>query len=335
MSNENPNDEIDLLRIFGAFKRGFRNFLRGIFSIISFYKKKVVLFLILLIVGGVSGYFIDQNQDTKNYYIQEVVLEPKYNSTKYIYDFIEEFETNLKDVAFLKKIGLTSEEAASIKEIDIVPLVKGTDVLDNLGERYEDGEFFKDVMEAYDKNQVEEEKYRDFYRHHKLSLIFNANNDKVKNTTKSILNYLKSNSYYKEVVSLTLEQGKNSLEQNKKSLEFINEYLTNLGKRPSAAKGEVVVYTVDKDSDDVPTVTIASLLKQKEDLIQKINEKERILRLDKEVFSIVNNSGIIAKKKELLSRVLFLIPLGLVSLVSFFYLLRYISRSATRFVNEE
>ena len=168
MNKENSNEEIDLMQVFGMIKVAFRKFLKSIISIISFYKKKAILFIVLLIVGVAIGYLIDQNQEAKNEFTQEIIIEPKYNSTKYIYDFVEELENNFDDNTFLKKLGITSEEIESLKKITLEPLVKGTDVLDNLQERYENREFFKDIMEAYDEGKVEEEKFRDFYRHHRL-----------------------------------------------------------------------------------------------------------------------------------------------------------------------
>ena len=175
-----------------------------------------------MIVGVAIGYLIDQNQEAKNEFTQEIIIEPKYNSTKYIYDFVEELENNFDDNTFLKKLGITSEEIESLKKITLEPLVKGTDVLDNLQERYENREFFKDIMEAYDEDKVEEEKFRDFYRHHRLLLVFKNNSNEMSKIADAILNYLKSNPYYKEVVNLTLQQNKTNLEQNRKTLSFIN-----------------------------------------------------------------------------------------------------------------
>ncbi|WP_271783947.1 hypothetical protein [Aquimarina algiphila] len=332
MSKENNNDEIDLIRLFSMIREGIKNFLRSIISIITFYKKKAILFFILLIVGGVTGFFLDQNKDKKNEYIQEIIIEPKYNSVKYIYDFIDELEENLKDDVFLNKLGITSNDITNVNNIEIEPVVKGTDVLDNLEERYENREFFKDIMEAYDGNQVEEEKFRDFYKHHKLTIEFNVNNEASNKITSSILNYIKSNKYYQDISKLTLKQKKIDLERNKTSLEFIDAYLKNLEKSPLNAENESVVLSSRKE---LPMLSVASLLQKKEFLMELINEQQRALVLDQEIFSFVDYGEIISKRKKLLNRTMFLIPFLLIGLVSLFYFLRYLSRAVNNFVNEE
>ncbi|WP_271768227.1 transcriptional regulator [Aquimarina algiphila] len=329
---ENNNDEIDLMQIFSMIKGGFRNFLKLIITVIAFYKKKAILFLILLIVGGGIGFFIDQSQDSKNEYIQEIIIEPKYNSVKYIYDFIDELEDNLKDEVFLSMLGITEDDIENVNKVEIEPVVKGTDVLDNLEERYENREFFKDIMEAYDGNQVEEEKFRDFYKHHKLIIEFNVNNEASNKIASSILNYIKSNKYYQDISKLTLKQKKTDLERNKTSLEFIDAYLKNLEKSPLNTENEPVVLSSRKD---LPMLSIASLLQKKELLMELINKQERILTLDQEVFSFVYYGDIISKQKKLLNRTMFMIPLLLIGLVSFFYFSRYLSKSVKNFVNDE
>lgn len=332
MSKESNNDEIDLIQLFAIIKNGFKSFLRLIIAIITFYKKKAILFLTLIILGVGVGFFIDKYQDRDDDYLQEIIIEPKYNSTKFIYDFVQELEYNLDDEGFLKKLSIDPVAIKNLKKIYIIPVVKGTDVLDNLQERYRNKDFFKDIMEAYDEDKIEEEKFRDFYKHHKLILFFkngNKDNDKI---SKSILDYIKSNHYFKEIASLTLQQTKVSLEQNKETLIFVNEYLKNLSQDPPKSETGVVVM---QNNNDTPVMTVASLLRQKESIIEMINDQEQTLALDKEVFTIVDYRDLISIRKGLVKRKIFFIPFLLIGLVSFIYLMRFISKSVSNFVKEE
>ncbi len=330
MSKENNNDEIDLMQLFGMIKNAFKSFLKLIISIILFYKKKAILFLILIVSGGATGFFIDQARDSNNSYTQEVIIEPKYNSIKYIYDFVEELEESFKDDAFLNKLGIKPENILDVKEITIKPIVKGTDVLDNLQERYNNKEFFKDVMEAYEEDQLKEEGFRDFYKHHKLVFEFNNDNDYNSEITSSILDYIKSNKYYKGIMSLELKQKSINLERNKKSLQFIDRYLSNINNSPSSDSNDVVIIANESESP-----TIASLLKRKDVLLELINEQERILALDQEIFSFVYYGDIISKQKKLLNRTILITPLLLIGLVSLFYFSRYLSKAVQNFVKDE
>ncbi|WP_109098904.1 hypothetical protein [Aquimarina sp. AU58] len=332
MGNENYKDEVDVMQIFGMFRKLFKSFLRSVISVIRFYKKKVILFSILLVIGAVIGFFLDQNQDTKGKYIQEIIIEPKYNSAKYIYDFVEELENNFQDGIFLNKLGISLDHAKNIKKITVEPVVKGTDVLDNLQKRYKNKEFFKDVMEAYEEDQLKEEGFRDFYKHHKLTINFDKASEHNSKTTSSILEYIKSNKYYQEISDLTLKQKKIDIERNKKSLQFIDVYLSNLEKSPLKAENEAIIIS---SGSELPMVSIASLLQKKELLIELINDQERALILDKEIFSFVDYGDVISKRKKLLNRMMILIPMLLIGLVSLFYFLRYLNGEIKEFVKDE
>ncbi|WP_106793775.1 hypothetical protein [Aquimarina sp. Aq78] len=331
MSNENYKDELDLMQVFGMIKGIFKNFLKLIISVIVFYKKKWILFLILLILSGAIGFFIDQNQDTKDNYTQEIIIEPKYDSAKYIYDFVEELENNFKDSVFVNKLGISLNDAKDIKKITIEPVIRGTDVLDNLKERYESREFFKDIMKAYDEDKLKEEGFRDFYKHHKLTINFNKANDNNSRIISSILNYIRSNKYYQEISDLTLKQKKIDIERNKTSLQFIDTYLSNLEKTPLKAENEAIIIS---SGSELPMVSIASLLQKKELLIDLINDQERVLILDKEIFSFVTYGDVISKRKKLLNRMMILIPILLIGLVSLFYFLRYLNGEIKDFVKD-
>ncbi len=332
MNTENNNDEIDLMQIFSMIKEGFRKFLRLIISVVTFYKRKWVLFVVLLIAGAGIGFFLDKYQDAGDNYVQEIIIEPKYNTVRYIHDFITEIENNLNDEAFLKKIGVDPDKIENLKEISIEPIVRGTDVLDNLESRYENKEFFKSVMEAYEDEELNEEKFKDFYKHHRLILRFKNGNKENLKITDAILNYIKSNEHYKKEIKLVIQQYGQDLEQNQKTLQFINEYLTNLSKNTHKSEKEIIVVT---DEDELPTMSITSLLQQKEVLMETIKKQQKVLIFDKEVFTIVDYGTIISKKKVLLSNIIFMIPLILFIIVSLFFFLRYLYREANEFVNNK
>jgi len=326
MSQENQSEEIDLMQLFGIIREFFRKFLKLILSVITFYKKKIILFAILGLIGGGLGFFLDQYQDKKDSYEQEVIIEPKYDSVEYIYDFIDNISGNLGDVTFIKTLGLEIKDVENIGRINLEPVIRPVDVLSELNEQYGDKESF---IEGYNEKLLKEKKYRNLYKQHKLKINFQNGNSDNMEITNAILKYLKSNDYYKEVADLKLKQTNASLNQNKKSLQFINEYLINLSNNPSQSNEKFVFATESE------TPTISSLLKRKEDLVEKIHLEEEKLVLDKEIFTIIVYGNIISKRKVLLRRMIFMVPLLLVSFVSIVYFLRYLSKVVNDFVDNE
>jgi hypothetical protein len=307
--------------------------LRLIVSVILFFKRKVILFSILLIVGLAVGFFIDQNAGTNTRYVQEIIIEPKYESTKYIYDFIEELERNFQDDLFLEKLKINPDSIHNLKEIKLTPIIKATDVLDNLQQKYKDKEFFEDVIKTQiEGNELQSEKYRDLYKQHKLTLIFKNKSTENSKMAASILEYIKSNEHYSKLVNFTIEQTKLDLEQNKATLKIVDDYLMSLSANPQKTEQGIVVTT---GNNETLVMTAASLLQQKESLIRTMDRQQSILALDSELFSIVNDGGIMLKKRKLVKQMIFTIPIYLIVLVILFYFIKYLSREVDNFIEEE
>ncbi|MCK8523343.1 hypothetical protein M0D21_17310 [Aquimarina sp. D1M17] len=322
MSEQNQNEEIDLMQLFVMVKEFFKKFLRLVVEVVLFFKKKIVLFLILGVLGAGFGFFMDQYQGKKDAFVQEIILEPKYDSVEYIYGFIEDLEDDFKDEVYIKKLGLEIELVDKVKSISLEPIIKPSEVLEEL----QDKEGF---TETYDDKLLQEKKYRGFYSQHKLTISFMDKNEKNISITNTILDHLRSNEHFVKVVKLEVAQIKNNLEQNKKSLKFVNDYLTNLSENPSSQDQGSFVFASESE-----TPTIASLFKRKQALMDEITEQEKELEFGKQIYEVVENTGIIAKRKALTGRLIFSFPLILIGLISLLYFFRYLSKSVVRFINE-
>ena len=322
MSQANQNEEIDLMQLFAMIKEFFRKALGLLVDAVLFIRRKIVLFLILGLLGGGVGYFMDQFQNKKNSFVQEVIIEPKYKSVEYIYDFVEDLEGNFKDDNYVIDFGLDLELVKNVDKIILNPVVRPEEILTQL----QDKESF---TEDYNEKLLKERKYRNFYKEHKLTLIFkNADPENTK-IVEAILNHLKSNEYFKKIVSLELKQIKSEIEQNKKTLVFVNDYLTNLSNNPNSNEGKIVF------ASESETPTIASLIKRKEELLSRIRSQEKSLALDNEMYTVIEDTGIISKRKQLAKRMLFIIPLFFVGVAITLYFISFLLKSITNFVNQE
>lgn len=326
INQSNNSDEIDLIQLSGVIKNVFKKCLKLIVYVVLFYKKKAILFTILFIIGAVGGYFLEKKGESN--LVQEIIIEPKYNSTKYIYDFIEELPNYFLDDEFLKKLKISPEGIKNLKKITIEPIVKATDVLDNLQQRYKERQFYKLVIE--ETAEGEEDKYPDFYKHHRIILKFKKKNDENAKVGLSIIKYIKANRYYADIVDLALKQSEAGLEDNKVSLKIVDDYLTSLSKNGQESEKGIVVVNDDKTQ----VITAASLLEQKISLLETLNTQEAVLVLDREVISVVNHGAIIKARKKLSSRKMFLIPATLIGLVSLYYFSIYFSKSVMNFIKE-
>jgi len=204
MNSKRHEEEIDLITIFKAIKRFFVGILKLIYSVIIFFKKKIYLFFSLLIIGAFLGYFLDRFY-SKEKYDQQIIIQPNYDSVLYMYDFIENFNTNIDNIDFTKSLGIKQNEIAGLIGVDIEPIIRQTDILDYFKNIYDE----KDVHHVIDNIELEEledEKYRKFYKFHKVTFTFKDNSEGSKKLSGIIFEVLKSNPYFKKLVAFETEK---------------------------------------------------------------------------------------------------------------------------------
>ncbi len=327
MSKGRTDEEIDLKQVYELLKHIFIKIIKFFFRIIEFYKKRALLFTGLIVMGVVSGWFLDKKLNISNLYVQEIIIAPKYESRKFIYDFAESLNNNLeeKNEVFFVKTGINSDLIKNIKKIRLEPIIQATNILDEFKKKYDEDKSFYDFVLENKKDQFEEEKFMNFYKYHKLVFYFTNKNKENYEIVDLVLNYIKSNIYYKKVLNLAIKQTKESLELNKNSLKFIDNYLDKISQSSSKKGNEIVILT-----DESETSTIASLLKQKALLIEKVNNYERIIAQDNELFSEVHRGEVLKEKLNIDKRMIVGIPLFLFSIVTFIFLLK----KGYRIINE-
>ncbi|WP_378180208.1 hypothetical protein [Aquimarina sp. SS2-1] len=325
----NDDEIIDVKPLFNAIKSFFKGILKGLVGVVLFYKRNFVLFSVLFIAAAIAGYFLDKKLKISKTFSQEVIIEPKYETNKYIYGFIDGLKRNLKDKAFLERLQIDSSQVSRIKEITLEPIIQATDVLDGLHLKYGDQDYFHHIIEEYDEKTLEDEKYRDFYKYHKLKFHFNSESPDNKKVSKALLSYIRSNEYYNKQLSLRLQQTKYNLEKNKETLLYVEEYLDKLNKNQGKQEKEIVVYA---EESEIPT--ISSLLKRKDDLLNVISQQERTLTLDKELFEVIEYGNIIPRPVGVHRRLILLLPITLCIGTSIVFLFLSISRKINSFINE-
>jgi len=79
------------------------------------------------------------------------------------------------------------------------------------------------------------------------------------------------------------------------------------------------MYSIDDE-----THTIASLLEQKNTLIDRINEQEKILALKFDVFNILEDQKLLKKEKDVSDYKIIVLPIFLVCIVSFYFLINFL-----------
>ena len=328
MSTKQVAEEVNLSYIVRNLVKAFKSVLRVFVSIFLFYKKKWVLFSGLLLIGAVGGYFLESKGNYGKRYAQEIIIEPKYDSQEYIYDLIDNLNLKLRDSVFLQKANIDSTSIAYFKSAEINPIIRATDVLKKLHLDYGDKEYFHSIIEQYDAQTLEDERYKNFYKYHRLIFNFKVKNAENTKISEKILTYIRSNDYYDKALSWKLKKTKEELAYNKKTVAYIEKYLDTHVNNPLEKEDELIV--VGKEGE-IPT--IGSLLGRKQSLLNLISRQEELLTLDNELFSIVEKGDVILYKVGILQRMLVRIPMLLVFLVSLFFLLKQLPSKLIEYIN--
>ena len=327
MSQSNfKDDEVYLSQILGPIGSFFKSLLRSFFLMIQFIVKRIFLFMGILIVGLVLGYFLDQYYG-KYTYKQEVIIEPRNNSTLYIYNFINDFYKRSADEPYLISLGLKPEWVENIRSIKVEPILAIEDVFDELHEKYRDNGFLHTIQD-YSESELSNKKFIPFYKYHKITLEFENSNENNLFISEALLNHILTNEHLISNLNFQTKSAKFGLSSNRKSLEFIDNYLEAFNKTDKKEPNNIIVIAEESES-----VTVSGLLKQKSIILDRLESDNRKLELENTVLSIVENTGVVKSNKKIYKRMIFIIPVAFILLISIFYVFLFLYRKTI--INEK
>ncbi len=324
MSTENQNnipEEIDLGIFFKKINSFFSGIAFSIFKTLLFFKKNSILFLSLIIIGGVGGYFLDYEN---NSYDNNVIVIPNIGSIDYLYSKIDLLESKLKegDKSFFNSIGIAQPEKLSFIEIepiiDIYEFVNNNTVLLNNAQNTQNFELMKLLSESSDINKVIKDKVTSKnYPNHNIHIITSSktNLDEVINP---ILKFLNKDVYFEKVAKITRDNINIKMEKDSELISQTDSIINSLSKNSFEQKGSNSVYNNDNNQ-------ISSLFEFKNSLINEIaNKKLELVNLesfikDKAIFlNIKNTKGTNGKMKFLLPILMIFLYIFYISVLAFY-----------------
>lgn len=330
--DKNPSqyqEEIDLREIFKAISNFFKSVLKYLLKLILFYTKRWILFLSVVIIGVIAGYFLDKQMNISTSFIQEVIIQPKYGMQKYLYDYINNFGLKLDNENFLSQLELSTDDLHALKGIEIVPIVRPEEIVSEFYEKYGDKDYYHHFLEDNKFADLDKEKYLSFYKEHKIVFSFKIDSESNSKVVDAVLKGITQNQYYKKVLALEQKQSLQNLEESKQTIKFIDDYLKKVNDSDQIQKDKEVV--VVKESSEIQT--IGSLLNQKNSLLEKVDKYEKALLMDKELIEIVDK-GILVPHKKILISFLFIIPFLLFWIVSIFLMRKSIVDKMIQIIND-
>lgn len=310
---QDHNDEIDLGLLFRKIKEGYNNTLAKAYLAIQFVIKYWLVFFILIVVGAVVGHFWQKNQKANKQAV--LIVQNNFDSSSYVYNAIELLNNKQKqgDVVFLSKYGF-NPNVPEIADIIIEPIVNIMELIGkseandrNLEQYLAQSDFEDDILLS--------EVYYTEYKFHKIFITTTSEGNEA--TIGKILSYLNSNETFLKAKELVISETKMRIKRNDISIENIDAlFVENAGKSNNSAGNASQIFFKSQANNNLHL-----LIEAKNDLIAENQEIKIDLLKYNNIVTVINKPSLLYvfsfsdNKRTLL-------PLALIFLFSFFFVLR-------------
>jgi len=211
---QNNDEEVDLGSLFTVIGKGFKNFFnfignifKGIFHrlilILLFLKLHILKFSVAVLIGGIVGFFLESNKETK--FSSNLIVKPNFESTQLLYENINYYndlvkQQNTKHLASIFKID--TSKAAALRKFEITPLMNSNDIIN----AYDNFILEVDTLtvKSYDFDNFESS-FTDFdYLVHNIE-VQATDSDIFNELENTIINSIEKNTFFNKIKNLTKE----------------------------------------------------------------------------------------------------------------------------------
>lgn len=254
-----------------------------IFKLFRFFFKNIILFIVLIIIGVVAGYFLDVNKN--QVYRYQIIVIPNFDSSTYLY----------------KKIAtLNSNEYENIIGAEIEPVV---DVLAFISDKWDNLK----IAEFMNSNNLNIHVHKPggqaekIYKYHLITILTNKI-DVDGSIIDKFLNQLNQEPYFLNRQKIETQNLDLKIKEYEISVKDINALFEKLGKTEYASGNNVNIENHAQTNE---------LLNHKNNIVDRIN-KAKVNKIEQEkiIYEVTRFSDIQSKT---LSNMIF-IPLVLIFL---------------------
>ncbi len=321
MAEQNTSEEVDLGYLFRSIGGFFKNLVKLLFLVLAFFRKYLIVIIVLILVGFGLGYYFDSN--SKPIYHNELIVIPNFESTDYLYEKVKaiNLKKEAKDSVFFK--SFLGEEYKDFIKIEIEPII---DVYSFIAEKKENLETLKILYNDKDAEEfLSDNTISKYYKYHKINIICKGNNSEQ--ISKSILEYFDSNEHFKLYQQVGLKDTEIQIAQNDIMVSQVDSILKNVSK--STEKNQSQTVYINTQSDLYQMVNIKqALLNNRLKLQTKYIDQNEIIKLVSGNYNL-QEQGISALPNKIK------IPIYLLLIFSAFSFLIYLYKKLKRISNED
>ena len=304
MSQKNDDQEIDL-SVIGQKISGFIDSIgHGVYKIIKFFQKKIIIIAILFIVGAVLGYFLDKNNDS---YTSEIVVIPNFGSTDDLYAKVDLLQSRVaeNDTVFLKQIGISSSKNIGLiavePVIDIYNFVSNSPINANNTQNNPNFELVKLLAEDGDINKIiKDEVTSKNYAYHRIKISSNGHVSQQKQVA-PILNYLNSSAFFQNQRKVTMANIETKISENQMIIAQVNSVLAQFENNiKNNQKSEKLIYNNENNQLNDLIINKNNLISEIGNLKLQLSYLDEIIKPKSIVLNQKNNKGLNGKMGKVL-----------------------------------
>ncbi|WP_299798818.1 hypothetical protein [uncultured Maribacter sp.] len=329
-SNQPPatqtnSDEIDLGQLFQLIGRGFNAIFRWVLRVFLYLKKNMLLLIGLVVVGLAIGYGLNKIISKK--FKTEVIVKPQIESKNYLYDVVNEIQSNIKskDTLFFQSIGVENIDfnGLNIKISRVAEVGNSESDLKYLEllQSFENTDAIADIVRAELQNKSS--------FNHRITFYY-KNADFGREFAQKVLNYINTNSYFNRFLEVYRSNANARIDEDQKLLtqvdQIITNYTTGLAAKGSTSTNERIVL------DNQEQVNIADIFEYKTGLIRDIEAKKLELEERTVPVSVINLGQPQVEQKSFFGKSIVLIPVIFVSVFFILSVLVYLNRKSKSIV---
>jgi len=323
-NNSPANDEIDLGQLFQMIGKAFNRIFKSFLSVFLYFKRNAIILVGLIIVGGVIGFGLNQLVPQK--LKTEVIVKPNLDSRNYLYEVVNEIQSNIKakDSLFFNDLGILVENLKGF-EVTVESLgdtrknvEQGTEYLELLKGFEGSSEAISDIVRAeiLSKSTLINHKITFYYKNPIIGQEY----------AEKLMAYINSNAYFKELVEINMA---NANERIKKNLELINQvdgliasYADKLAEKDNLTTSGTISFDTDEKVD------VKGLFELKNGLLKDIENKKVELKTRTEAVKVINFGKPQQIIKPLFRKNVVLFPSILVGMFFLFSFYKFLNRKA-------
>ncbi len=305
--------------VFNKLKQFVKRIFRLIFKVFNLIWSKKIIFLGLIVLGLVIGFFLDHTR-------YETVLQIRtfQVSTEYIYNVVDNLNKNLGDTTYLKENGFKNLE---LQSVDIVPMANMEDLLSTF--RDDDSRTLETlILNTSTQDLLTSKFFRSQYIQHEISIKFGKAFDK--NSIANFLDFLNSNRYYQDLFELGQSSLHIRIKESESSIVQIDTLIANYNEnlKEGNANGPMTAFISEQRA-----TSIFDLLKYRNNLVKDIENLRLGLEELKAPVTLTNNPVIIEQDGLVKNKTVF-VPLMLASVFLLILLLLAFIRKMKQWVQK-